>query len=413
MGNQLSAAWMVVQAAESLAISNSQEERRAGKALRCCEVTSLKKVTREEQEGGLKVSLRFYDNNDLKIVKKYLSRVANRIASTFGLQSGDVQIHLGLISSLKFYNPDSRIRTSRPPQRGGSGRRLDYHLSNTVLKKIKKEGDKSARRHLEKREGQVRILLRRLRYRFVQDYRGKNGEKIYAYWSSQTTQQWAKKEKHDLQEIIQKLTRYSDELKFGYARPAESLNNIAYSSEIDTEQDRLVVAQLTTKYGATRDDVEKVLRRADSQIALGEVVTINVDEETHKTEPLTPFIEELEAILDHDHPLLDETDILIIHRGGGVNPRRRTGSKNTSNVNNEQRKKLLDLCEEIRNEGIEVIVAIGHANISVLKRDNKGNLPLGIFEATTPTAGASWILQEHINPRLVDDYLLYRQNSAT
>ena len=118
MGNQLSAAWVVVQAAESLAISNSQEERRAGKALRCCEVTSLKKVTREEQEGGLKVSLRFYDNNDLKIVKKYRSRVANRIASTFGLQSGDVQIHLGLISSLKFSNPDSRIRTSRPPTAG-------------------------------------------------------------------------------------------------------------------------------------------------------------------------------------------------------------------------------------------------------------------------------------------------------
>ena len=48
---------------------------------------------------------------------------------------------------------------------------------------------------------------------------------------------------------------------------------------------------------------------------------------------------------------------------------------------------------------------MGHANFSVMG----GVREAGITEATTPTAAAAVILQEHINNRLVDTSLTYRQ----
>lgn len=413
-GIQLSAAWAVVQAAESLAASTSTKERRAGKALRCCEVTSLKKVSEKEKEWGtqgVQVSLQFYDKNDLKSVKECRDKVANCIALALGIWEYAVQIDASLIS-----NPDSWIGASRPTQLSGDGRRLHRYFNKDVIKKLDEIKGLSAQKHLAKgkaHKAQVMILLRRLRYRFVQDYGGQNWQQNYAYWTSPMTQRWAKEAGHQLNYIVHYLSEYSDELEFGSADHAESLN-IAYSGEIDTERDQLVVAQITNKNGTTQKDVEEVLGRAGSQIKLGEVVKVSANIKVTKTKPLKPFIKQLEEILeDPSDPLLSEPDILLIHRGGGVNPRPNNSRWKPSNVSDEYRKKLLELCRKIRDHGIEVIVAIGHADISVLERGKEGDLPLGIFEATTPTAGASWILQEHINPRLVDNSLLYKQDLAT
>lgn len=421
-GIQLSAAWAVVQAAESLAASTSTKERRAGKALRCCEVTSLKKVSEKEKEWGtqgVQVSLQFYDKNDLKSVKECRDKVANCIALALGVWEYAVQIYASLIS-----NSDSWIGASRPTQLSGDGRRLHRYFNKDVIKKLDEIKGLSAQKHLAKGKGkshkahkahkaQVMILLRRLRYRFVQDYGGQNWQQNYAYWTSPMTQRWAKEAGHQLNYIVRYLSEYSDELEFGGADHAESLN-IAYSGEIDTERDQLVVAQVTTKGGTTSKDVREVLKRAGSQVKLGEIANFSADKETNEKEPLVPFIKKLEEILDDpSDSLLGGPDVLLIHRGGGVKPRQKYRGQDSSNVEDDHREELLELCEEIRDHGIEVVVAIGHANISVLDRGKEGQLPLGIFEATTPTAGAAWILQEHINPRLVDNSLLYKQGLAT
>lgn len=72
---------------------------------------------------------------------------------------------------------------------------------------------------------------------------------------------------------------------------------------------------------------------------------------------------------------------------------------------------LLELCRQVRNLGIEVVVVLGHAEVSVL--DISGSvdptLTLGIVEVTTPTARAVWIPQEHVNSALIDNAQTYKQ----
>jgi hypothetical protein len=57
------------------------------------------------------------------------------------------------------------------------------------------------------------------------------------------------------------------------------------------------------------------------------------------------------------------------------------------------------------------VIALGLANISVLPQPRRSEywLPLRLFEATTPTAGAAWIRQGHIYPHLVYMDLIYIQ----
>ncbi|WP_433676891.1 hypothetical protein [Microbacterium gorillae] len=205
----------------------------------------------------------------------------------------------------------------------------------------------------------------------------------------------------------------SEHLKGGNADPASSLDP-AYWGEVDTERDPIRVLPMTTRTGSTPHDVRAVFAHAGAQVILGKSIHANAVGDESSKDPLKPFIRRLEELLRNPSDL-HQVDILLVHRGGGVNPTPQNPRWTPTNVPDARRKRFLELCVDVRDLGVEVVVALGHANVSVLDWEAREDvcLPLGIFEATTPTAAAAWILQEHINPRLVDTALIYSQELAT
>ena len=328
--------------------------------------------------------------------------VAAGVAQALGLGRGAVQLELDLLQ-----DDGTWIGRHRPYERGATGLRLDRYLTDDLLRRLKARHGLADWRDLASRPGEVRILLRRLRYRLGDDYGSAQAQRRYGYWTTRTTEEWAERENHRLEYLVFRLSYWSDDMVGGNADPADSLDR-GFWGEVDTEQDPLRVKQLTTTSGTTGKDVDAVLAHAGRQIRHDDVWTVRGSTEVNRDDPLRPFINRLRGLFTDPRPL-DGTDVLLIHRGGGVNP---STQWLPTNVSNERRTELLDLCLSVRDLGIEVVVALGHANISVLTpAGTLQHLPLGIFEATTPTAGAAWILQEHINPRLVDTSLIYSQPS--
>ena len=400
-GTQLSVGWAVAQAAESLAASRQREKRDAGRALRCCEVVRLDKAGAAEHEPGgqgVRVALRFYCDEDRAAVAA-CDEVAPCIARAMGLWCRAVQLDLGLLA-----DDGAWLGIRRPYQRGGTGLRLDRYLTREVLERLNASQGSAAWRDLAERPGEVRILLRRLRYRFGEDYGAGEGTQGYAFWTTKTTEQWSTRGGHRLKYLVHRLSHCSDDLTGGNADPADSLDP-GYWGEVDTEEDPLRIGQLTTRSGVTKHDVRAVLDHAGAQIQL-------LDAETSRNsapaDPTAFFVGELTDLLESPE-WLRQLDVLLVHRGGGVEGRIRDRKVP---VAPERKEELLDLCRRVRDLGVEVVVALGHADLSVLRSraEDTENLPLGVFETTTPTAGAAWILKEHINPRLVDTSLIYSQS---
>ena len=75
-------------------------------------------------------------------------------------------------------------------------------------------------------------------------------------------------------------------------------------------------------------------------------------------------------------------------------------------MSHEDRAELLEAVLSLRNKGVEVILGLGHGNLSVLPN---GTDEVGIYEATTPTAAAAWLVSEHVSTLLVDRSLALGQ----
>ena len=54
---------------------------------------------------------------------------------------------------------------------------------------------------------------------------------------------------------------------------------------------------------------------------------------------------------------------------------------------------------KIRDRGVAAIFGLGYGDIAVLPSDVD---EIGIYEATTPTAAAAWLVSEHVSDLLVD-----------
>lgn len=167
--------------------------------------------------------------------------------------------------------------------------------------------------------------------------------------------------------------------------------------DADPERDPIRVLQLTTASGSTKRDVEAVLNRAGGQIKLSTEYTSTTDQKA----PLKAFRSELRWLLSNCN--FEDTDVLFVHRGGGVY----TGGRNV-NVSEQDSESIKSSLRTIRDKGVEIVLAIGHADTSLFDAREHRRM-IGFFEATTPTAGAAWILKEHINSRLVDDEDVYAQ----
>lgn len=398
-GIHLSVGWCVVQAAEALAASSVPQERRAGKALRSCEVLGLDRAPIDERKRGtqgLRITMGAYSEDDKGAVLACEDAVRHGLAEAIGLWSETMQLDVRTLEG------DLWLGLSRPPVLGGTRRRLDRYLTQEVLDELAKRHGLADWGYLAERPGEVRILLRRLRYRLGDDYGASERRRNYAYWTTPMTHEWARQGGHSLNYLVSRLSHYSDTLTGGNADPAPNVD-VAYWGEVDTETDPIRVCEVTTRTGVTSRDVGEVLALAGQQLRVCGAISVGSD----KIRPVKPFIAALKKLL-RDPQQLRSTDVLLVHRGGGVNPSTRWGD---SNVSDSERKELLEACTSLRDAGLEVVVAFGHANISVLHSPESSTrqLPLGLFEATTPTAGAAWILQEHVNPRLVNRGVSYAQ----
>lgn len=103
------------------------------------------------------------------------------------------------------------------------------------------------------------------------------------------------------------------------------------------------------------------------------------------------FAAELNRLADESDP----ADVVLCHRGGGLYP----SGHERANVSDEDRAALLAAVLRLRAKGVEVVVGLGHGDMSVLPDDTD---EIGVYEATTPTAAAAWLVIEHVSTLLVD-----------
>lgn len=208
-------------------------------------------------------------------------------------------------------------------------------------------------------------MLRRLRYRLGDDFESNRPKPTYAYWTTPTTNEWADAATHELNYLVRILSNWSDEMASEHADPASSIG-VGYWGEVDIEYNKLRIRQVTTESGTTRRDVDAAFAHGDTQIEQLRVKTVHADADTNKTDQVLPIVKALGKMVSNPSKRLDDVDVLFIHRGGGVNPASHRGAPN---VTNGRRRVLLEAVKQIRDHGVEVVVAIGHANVSVLNRD--------------------------------------------
>ncbi|WP_168706302.1 hypothetical protein [Gordonia paraffinivorans] len=173
--------------------------------------------------------------------------------------------------------------------------------------------------------------------------------------------------------------------------------------DIDITADPLVIRTLgPATGGATQDDVKRVLARAGglltvhhetcvSRIPTGRSKGKMLDWKTYE-----PQIVTMEHLIDECRKSDDDPpfDVLLVYRGGGAD------YTDSDRSHNDDRNQLLNLAQDLAGLGIEVVFGIGHGDASALPKDC--DLPIGIYEATTPTAAAEWVLREFVNSRMAN-----------
>jgi hypothetical protein len=155
----------------------------------------------------------------------------------------------------------------------------------------------------------------------------------------------------------------------------------AHFGQIDRHADPLRVRAIgpRTEATGTWKDVEAVFRLAASSM-----IRVTKDYAgLWLACPLAPYVDPLREIAESIRRS-DESrpDVVLVFRGG--------------TINNDDVKRHADFrreCLAIRDQGVELVVAIGHSDYKVW---DSANVPIGIHEAITPTAGALWVLQHHL-----------------
>jgi hypothetical protein len=388
-----SVASVVVNAAYNLMSSavdeaSTEKSHRIGQALLACEVLGMEKVDEERRKRstqGIEITLGFYEKETLDFFKNDENQecAEGAISRALGGFTGAVQ--LAFIKVAEPWHPN-QFQIPQTP---------DVRLDRIWRGEIKPDsGTPPGIGH-----PWAAIVLRRVRYRGSVDHANKSGAAgNLLCWTTPTTLDWFKRARFD-ESKFKKLNWLVAKLG------SESLgtNNTDMASgdrddwgAVDLARDKLRVLEVTTPFGVTHADTSHILSgRAGNFI---ETEGMKTRAETDR--PLRPFIEKANYIAGLGYA--DRYDVVILHRGGNVNPK----NARNPNVSAEDRRDFAAACRRITMRGIEVVVGIGHGNISVLRDDGDTSpLPVGIFEATTPTAAAQWIVREHINTRLVDAVL--------
>lgn len=365
------------------------EIRRAGRALLTAEPLGLQeldesKTPRRPNGQGLELRLGFYDDAELNHVAMAENEVIEAIGFSIGGWPWGIQLRLELIES----RPDWLGSVLEWPEQ-----RPFRHL-DLLNRRID-------RRCIVTDPGLLQVVGRRLRYRIGLDHRSGNQDAFW--WTTPQTEQWiARILSHDEERFLSRGSRRAFNSAFGElmnqatSEPIGNFDPILNSPDdwgfLDLKSDPIAIRVVGPKSpkAETHSDVTATLARAGNQITVYEdPVTIS---DRDVDDPSVPYADALEQLALRN-PERRETDIVLLYRGG-VDRWKRP-------LQEESCHRILDAAHDLVSLGIEVVVGIGHGETSVHRI--AGREPeVGVFEAVTPTAGASWILQEHVNQRLMN-----------
>ncbi|MEK6311385.1 MAG: hypothetical protein V4737_01650 [Curtobacterium sp.] len=358
---------------------DAEVRRRIGAALLECEPTGC--FTTPDQNHKpyrrwLTVELSFYDSETRDVVAEHEELASDALGSVmFGWAAG-IQLLVRMLD----------VDLWRPALYP-VGRSSHLHLHRFMRPEVVRDDPRRC------------IVLRRFRYRLGHDHSSKgDSQDDLLMWSTPTTVTWAR----SLQQDQDRLNRLADDVaQLAVDRPANTDWGFADPDDwgaVDLERDPLRVAVVTTRTGITRTEVDTLLAAADDRLQLVERPTARSD----RQRPIAVFIDELRR-LSRDILNGDSFDVVLVHRGGGV-----AVAGDDVNVDARDREALLEAVLALRDQGTEVILGIGHGRDALLPP--RGDGEVGIFEATTPTAAAAWLVQEHVHSGLADYTLALRQN---
>lgn len=390
----ISLSFAIGRSAVQLMSSQDRTDRAAGRALLHAEALGVLRGASDTKHGrqGVVVHIGCSVMSDLETLKENEERVAEAVSRALGMWPGAAQAKFVMLRRSEWAN------AVNIPEHVG-GRRLDRYLTDSVA------ASATGVRHdyLVRQASTSRILLRRIRYRPTYDFAPEQAKLNLAVWSTPTTHRWAKAAQAIYQPPKQNVLQYLPFYLLGESAELTSMHvDVAFSSpddwgSVDTELEPLRVLEVTTRGGVTTQDVASVFDHAGGQI----ITETEFVGSTNRHQPIVVFNETLEH-LTRDTSLTERFDVVLIHRGGGLI------AEGRPTYSTQHREALTRACEGLRDLGLEVVVALGHGDTALLA-DRSESERIGIIEASTPTAGAAWIVKEHINASLIPDDLMYIQ----
>lgn len=395
-GPAYSIASCVVEAAHRLAATASSEDhytekRTAGRALLAAEVTAFRQlpdgVKRRRNGQGLQLVLGFYDQSGIDAVDAVEDDVIEQIGLSVGGWPWAIQLDTRLLSGSE--------------QWLGSSFEWPEDRPNTHLDRVLKQID---RRCIIQDAGLLQLLGRRLRYRIGVDHA--DGSSDLFWWTTAQTEEWIARllsgEKTNELELYvrRKFNGAVQELAHNVLGFSASIDPLFNTPDdwgfVDLERDPITVRTVGpySQLAETHSDVSQTLAHAGDQlVVVSDRVALS---ERNASNPAQPYAEYLENLLsDSDYLLRRETDVIIVYRGG---------ISREKPLSEEYCRRILDAADELVGYGVEVILGFGHGETSV--HETAGRVPkVGVFEAITPTAAAAWVVKEHVNRRLIENFV--------
>lgn len=348
--------------------------------MRGAEVLHFKHVGEEARQPytqGLELRLGFYDEDDLEVVRAQKQQASEELSKTIGGSPNAVQVNL--VSLLKLGGDwHSSLYQSPPPLQ-------PKHLHRYMLQRRASTPENlrpSARERLNSNE--LLIVARRLRWRLGVDHARPPAEATnLIFWTTATGEMWSKR--------VPKVEMLVMEIGSYVLESSCSADDARFNPDdwgvVSLDDDPLEVLAIGpwSSDAATHADVKTVLNRAGPQLRVTWKRLPTKEEEGNR---LKGYIKWLQELAQKDG-LLEGVDLVLVYRGGGLHE-----------VTVPDKVDMMSAARDLAGRGVEVVIGISHGDLSVLPHG--ADLPVGVFEAITPTAAAQWILREHVNTRLVD-----------
>lgn len=375
-------------------------KRRLGRALFGSEVLGFAKDEEQHVAGtqDLVVRLGLYDEDDFDVIDKDLFRyqpagggrqpqrsvVMSELSATLGGYEDAVDVELVMIDEVDSNWMLAHYDNPLP----GTTERLDK-----VVRSLPRRF-----RSTSFTRSELLLLARHIRYRLSVDH-GRDACPDVLFWRTPVVDEWLETTGTSWGEF-----RKADLWRARGPSPAREIGGKGADSDdaqasmddwgdIDIHADPLRVGLLgpRSQHADTHEDVMRVLDRAGDLLDVVKPKQYSVGGDSRSYQPQINALEKLRtAGIGKLRP--KDLDVLILYRGGGVDQ---------DDVRTEQeRELLLREVEKLAAHGVEVVIGIGHGTDHALPVAQ--TLPIGVYEATTPTAAAEWALREFVNSRLVN-----------